>query len=428
MHDADGTTSSVAKIFANVFISFVGAGVLGLPYAFKEAGIVEGSLVMVMIAIISSKAMLLIIDCKDFVQAKRGPDEVTIPLVPLADSKVDATDDAVQSVDSPRPVRPKITSAMDYGDVGYHAMGTNGRILVDISIVVSQTGFCCAYLIFISQNMAQMFKTYVPIHENGYLAILLAPLAGLALLRTLGSLAIFSAFADFANILAYTIVFWFDFEHLNEIPFRPRIASASSFPFFLSVAIFCYEGAGMILSLESSVSLEVRHKFKPIFLMAMAVITTLYVGFGVCGYMTFGPHTKNIVTLNLPEGFLPVLVKSCLCFSLLFTYPVMMFPVIRIIESQFSQENMEQWKSVLLRFCMVILTILIVLIIPDFSVMIALIGSTCCTLLAFILPAIFHIRIFGGKLTRWQMSLDYFLIVVGFVGGSLGLRDALTRL
>ncbi len=35
MHDSDGAKSPV-KIFANIFISFVGAGVLGLPFAFKE--------------------------------------------------------------------------------------------------------------------------------------------------------------------------------------------------------------------------------------------------------------------------------------------------------------------------------------------------------------------------------------------------------
>lgn len=31
----DGTTS-VVKIMANIFISFIGSGVLGLPYAFRE--------------------------------------------------------------------------------------------------------------------------------------------------------------------------------------------------------------------------------------------------------------------------------------------------------------------------------------------------------------------------------------------------------
>lgn len=34
----DGTKSSV-KIMANIFISFIGSGVLGLPYAFKEVSL-----------------------------------------------------------------------------------------------------------------------------------------------------------------------------------------------------------------------------------------------------------------------------------------------------------------------------------------------------------------------------------------------------
>lgn len=38
MHE-EGGTGSPLKIFGNVFISFVGAGVLGLPSAFKEVRI-----------------------------------------------------------------------------------------------------------------------------------------------------------------------------------------------------------------------------------------------------------------------------------------------------------------------------------------------------------------------------------------------------
>ena len=30
------------RVVANIFISFIGAGVLGLPYAFKTSGLAEG--------------------------------------------------------------------------------------------------------------------------------------------------------------------------------------------------------------------------------------------------------------------------------------------------------------------------------------------------------------------------------------------------
>ena len=68
------------------------------------------------------------------------------------------------------------------------------------------------------------------------------------------------------------------------------------------MAIYCYEGAGLILSLEGSVSKDLRGSFKSIFLVAMVVVTSLYVGFGVCGYLSFGPDTESIITLNLPGG------------------------------------------------------------------------------------------------------------------------------
>jgi proton-coupled amino acid transporter len=31
------------NVVANIFISFIGAGVLGLPFAFKQAGLLEGN-------------------------------------------------------------------------------------------------------------------------------------------------------------------------------------------------------------------------------------------------------------------------------------------------------------------------------------------------------------------------------------------------
>ena len=39
-----------------------------------------------------------------------------------------------------------------------------------------------------------------------------------------------------------------------------------------------------------------------IFKLAMVVITSLYMTFGVCGYLSFGEETKSIITLNLPNG------------------------------------------------------------------------------------------------------------------------------
>ena len=58
-----------------------------------------------------------------------------------------------------------------------------------------------------------------------------------------------------------------------------------------------------------------------VFLYRLTLLVILYITFGVCGYMSFGHTTMQIITLNLPDGIVPNIVRLCLSFSLFFTYP-----------------------------------------------------------------------------------------------------------
>ncbi|RDD39475.1 Amino acid transporter ANTL1 [Trichoplax sp. H2] len=407
-HIDDGARSSF-KIFANIFISFIGSGILALPYAFKEAGVIEGSLILCIVGLLSIKAMLLLIDCKDEISTSRRWTRT------VNNNNLNEEDSAFKT----KPVE------VSYGDLGFYALGYSGRILVETAIIISQTGFGCAYLIFITENLKTMVADYRMLY---YLIILLPPLFLLVCLKSLKSLAVFSLFADFANVLAYGVVFWFDFAHFGSIEIHPRVMSLDGLAFFLGISIYCYEGAGMILELHASVAADSKDKFKNLFKISLVLITVLYIAFGMCGYLSFGPATNNIITLNLPPGVMPLTVKICLCFALFFTYPMMMFPVIHILEEKFLVRNNSTSAGLLLRAGTVLLTGVIVLAIPNFSTLMALVGSCCCTLLAFILPGWFHLCIFRGELTKTQEVLDYGLIVIGFIGTIIGTKDALGRL
>lgn len=441
MHDGSGTGNPL-KIFANIFIAFVGAGVLGLPYAFKEAGILEGFLIMSFVGFVSVKAMLLLLDCKvelgkrpDVMKKFKivslepgGPEKETLLKDNHSDTQANGSsmNGDVQMMDSMESQSAQ--SEIDYGDIGYYAIGDIGKLIVDISIVVSQTGFACAYLIFISNNMESIIPE---ITINNWVSGMMIPLILLCLLRQLHKLAIFSLFADFSNVLAYSVVFWFDFEHAQTVSERlhPKEYSLDGFPFFLGIAFYCYEGAGLICYLDSSVSPECRAKFRPMFKGVLFLVTALYMLFGICGYLSFGDYTESIITLNLPQGPMPLIVKACLCFSLFFTYPVAMFPVISTIERRLKIDPIKQYHfGNLIRLMMVLTTGIVVVAIPSFTTLMALVGATCCTLLAFILPGIFHLKIFGESITLAGKVLDYVLIILGIVATILGTIDALQRL
>ncbi|XP_045132229.1 amino acid transporter ANT1-like [Portunus trituberculatus] len=425
-HVAPGITSPV-KMVANIFVSFIGAGMLGLPFAYKESGIMEGAIIMALVGYLSVSAMLMLVDCKYAILSSGGRAggrsiimETKVPLIPP-----DSTDD--EDDDERHPPIP--STDLTYGDVGLYALGPGGKRLVDIAIVVSQLGFCCGYLIYLCKNL----NTYVSgVSQQLWLLFLLPPLYFLTLLRHLNKLAIFSLFAQFSNVLALTVVFWFDFSHSEEVPFTPKEFSIKGFPFFFAVAIYCYEGAGMILSLEESMAEHMRDKFRSIFVCTMGGLTTLYICFGVSGYASFGPHTMDIITLNLPHGQGSIIdfaavVKICLGVSLFFTYPMMLFPVTHLLDKSLGFTSAPHRGNVV-RLVLVAMTGMVVSAVPNFAVLMSLIGATCCTLLAFILPAAFHLSIFRQRLTRRQRYFDLLLITLGVLGSVVGLWDAFDRM
>jgi len=149
MHADDGATSSV-KIFANIFISFIGAGILGMPHAFKEAGIIEGSAIMGLIGTLSVKAMLLIIDCKKKITWKKF-DHLQNGAVVLSEGKVTLEEKGLLKLEENEEGWEKVNDELqnpnhdiDYGDLGYYAFGHSGRVVVDLSIVISQIGKSCS--------------------------------------------------------------------------------------------------------------------------------------------------------------------------------------------------------------------------------------------------------------------------------------------
>ncbi|XP_031564992.1 amino acid transporter AVT3C-like [Actinia tenebrosa] len=424
MHD--GGATSTTTIFANIFISFIGAGILGMPYAFKVAGVVEGCVIMALVGIISVRAMLLIVDCKNklvSINWSRGKSILTKAKEKISEEKEPFSIQDGANLEAIMQQEREI----DYGDLGFVSLGLTGKAIVDISIVVSQIGFSCAYLIFISENIADM--TSDRFSKNTVLLTLLPPLLVLVNFRHLKRLAIFSMFADFANVFAYCVVFWFDFEHFDRVKLHPKLANISGLPFFLGIAIYCYEGAGMVLALEASCAKTARSKFRSILKFTLTLVTLLSMVFGICGYLSYGINTNNIITINLPKGPFPYIVRGCLCFSLFFTYPVMMFPAVAILEKQiFNNGKIYYYYGTLIRAGVVVASLVIVLIIPNFSILMALVGSSCCTLLSFILPALFHLQIFKGELTFVQKTEDCIIIFVGIMGTLIGTHDVIQRI
>ena len=175
--------------------------------------------------------------------------------------------------------------------------------------------------------------------------------------------------------------------------------------------------------------------FRTYFITTVVAVTVLYITFGVSGYLSYGPETEEIITLNLPhpeagDGInFAIIVKLCLCFSLFFTYPIMMFPITALLDDRLlGPKNTSYAYAVGIRLGLVILTGLVVSVVPHFADLMALVGASCCTVLAFIMPALCHLKLFGEELSQKDRALDYSLVGVGVVGAIVGTLDALNNI
>ncbi|CAI7773395.1 unnamed protein product [Closterium sp. NIES-53] len=396
-HGEVAHVGSARKTLGNVVISIVGAGVLGLPFTFRQAGWLVGSCAIAGSASLSFHCMMLLVRCRRLV-AERGGAVINT-----------------------------------YGDLGYHACGQVGQRAVDVLVLVSQGGCCVAYLIFVGENLASIVPACPTLPGTSVrttLILLLSPLQVLlAWVRSLTGLAPFSIFADVANLLAMAMVIRDDVSSFTRPTAVYPWTGLAALPFALGVACYCYEGFAMTLPLEAS--MKDRTKFPLVLGGGMFCITLLYIAFGIVGYVAFQDSTQEIITLNLPRDLSTDIVKLGLCVGLFFTFPVMMHPVHEIFERRLMltpafQRHVQPYPRLRrfllrsVRSLIVLAAALVAVQVPGFATFIAFVGSSVCALLAFVLPATFHLQILGSDATWGAICSDSALIAFGLAFAAYG--------
>ncbi|XP_050382559.1 amino acid transporter ANT1 [Argentina anserina] len=387
--------ASRGQTLGNIIVSVVGTGVLGLPYALRIAGWLAGSLGVVVTGLCTYYCMLLLVQCRE---------------------KFASEEDSV------------ITKS--YGDLGYECMGKTGRYLTECLILIAQCGGAVAYLVFVGQNVSSIFNGH-GLSVNSCIFLIVPVEIGLSWIGSLSALAPFSIFAAICNLLAMAIVVKEDIQQAveGEFSFRDRTAITSNIgglPFAGGVAVFCFEGFGMTLALEAS--MKDKSQFPRLLAQAFTGISIVYALFGFFGYMAFGDQTKEIITLNLPQDWSSIAVQIGLCLGLVFTFPIMLHPINEIIEGNITKDSstrMGKFGVFMSRAIVVMVLAIAASCVPGFAVFASLVGSTVCALISFVLPAIFHLQLFGSSLQFWQKTLDFFILLCGVLFAVYGAYNAI---
>ncbi|KAK7111497.1 hypothetical protein V1264_011118 [Littorina saxatilis] len=222
-------------------------------------------------------------------------------------------------------------------------------------------------------------------------------------------------------------------------------ARLEGLPLFVGTVASAFEGAGTIMAVEGSMDGN-RHNFASFLAGGIAFLTALHVVLSMLSYLSFGDAISQMVTMNIAAGSgLSVVMNICFIIGVLFTFPIMVFPVVRIAESALlggaccktdtdSEDNAPllpdkekhigvplyqqaaAWKRNLVRVTVVlIIGVLAVLLRNSFAYISAFIGALGSTFVAFVLPCVFHLRLCWPFLSLPIKLKDMSIIVVGVV-------------
>ncbi|KAF9283156.1 neutral amino acid transporter [Mortierella alpina] len=362
--------------------AFVGTGVLFLPKAFRNGGILFSALTLAFVAIVCCIAFLLL-------------------------------------------VKVRLVVRENFQDMGLVLYGKYMRLAVLLAVFLSQFGFVCAYLIFVSENINAIVQTFskcsfTAIQEKYYILIPLVVLIPLVLIRRMAILSLPSMLANLFIIFGIVYLWYFSINSLTHNGAGPNIAlfNSDDFALFIGTAVFSFEGIGLVIPIQESMAEP--EKFPRVLALTISVVAMIFGSVGALCYAAFGSNIQTIVLLNLPiRDGMTVTVEILYTLAIILSVPLMLSPASRILgEGIFGDRSgavdvKVKMQKNLMRVVLICCCALLSFAIggANLDKFVSFVGSVACMPLCFIFPALYHYKA-CAKTTK-EKVLDVVLGVFG---------------
>lgn len=425
-----GEQASNKKVFFILLKSFIGTGILFLPCAFASGGILFSNILLLLFGILSFWCYYILTLAK------------------------------------------QITNVSNFENIGKHLFGKWMKTIITISLILSQLGFACTYVIFTSENLAAFFEFALNISnipKEIFIFTQLLFFIPLSFLRKVSKLAIPTLFANIFTFIGLILVTVLTIKHLINGNIGPNVNiffNTSDWHMFIGIAIFSFEGVGLIIPVQNSMASP--EKFPLVLALVLVVCTLLFMFIGTIGYLAFGENIHPVILLSLNQNNSAVSAAQLLySAAILLSTPLQLFPIFKIIEdfvfkafklitksnnnkTDSSSENEIEgsrlvenevqepkenevaatidgdttkikWLKNLVRTLIVILvTIISYFGSRDISKFVAIVGSVACIPLIYIYPPLFHLKTHSfprakNEENKWRVVPDCLLVIFGIV-------------
>lgn len=361
--------ASTGGSLAHLLKSSLGSGILAMPLAFKNAGLLFGLFGTLAAGFLCTHCVhILVKTSHDICQKTKHP---YLGFAETAEKVFE---------NGPLKLRPWSNFAKQF---------------VDGALMATYYAASCVYIVFIASSFQSVINYDFQIDWNirVYIAMTIIPILFIGQIRNLKYLVPFSAMANIFIVIVFGITLYYMFNEPLKFSDKPLFSSWSQIPLFFATVIFAMEGIGAVMPVENSMKSPQHFLGCPgVLNTAMGTVIVLYTVIGFFGYVKYGDKVLGSITLNLQEGqWIADTAKILMAVSILFTYGLQFYIPNDILWKKISHkfpEDKQNIVQILLRTGIILITGGVSAAIPDLEPFISLVGSIFFSLLGILIPSV----------------------------------------
>ncbi|XP_014241956.1 vesicular inhibitory amino acid transporter [Cimex lectularius] len=317
-------------------------------------------------------------------------------------------------------------AAVAFGPV-WGARAVNTAQLIELLMT------CILYVVVCGDLMAGTFPDG-PIDTRSWMMFIGIFLVPLAFLKSLHHVSTLSFWCTMSHLVINVIIFAYCLTELPDWGWSKVKweLDFENFPISLGVIVFSYTSQIFLPTLEGN--LIDRSKFNWMLDWSHIAAAAFKSIFGYVCFLTFQNDTQQVITNNLDSAGLKAMVNLFLVIKAVLSYPLPYYAASELIEkSIFSGDvlptiwnldgTLKIW-GLTFKVGLILSTVLMAISIPHFAILMGFIGSFTGTMLSFIWPCYFHMKLKGHEMTSKQLAYDAFIIFLGFLFAVIGVYDS----
>ncbi|XP_035825951.1 amino acid transporter AVT1J [Aplysia californica] len=358
-HHRHGLTVLTTAVFA--VGEMAGAGVLALPFSMNGTGFI-GILINVVCALVSAYTGMLLGKCWLMVMH--------------------------------RFEEHREHSRYPYPTIGQVTFGTPGRLLVSCSINLTLFGVSVVFLLLASENVQSLVshagKDFSFCYWLVIVAAALCPIAWLGTPKDFWPIAVAAVVAtSIACVIILANIIKDDLDN-DVYVFRPNLNFTD---FFMAFGTICFAYGGHPAFPTFQADMRNPEKFGRAIFVAYLIVLGMYLPVAIAGYVVYGSNAKSNILNTVSAGPMLYIVQVLITLHLFCGFIIVINPVCQELEELLKIPKEFNVRRVIFRTIMVGVVLFVAESIPQFGPILSLIGGSTTTLLAYILPPLFFLKL-----------------------------------